>query len=116
MTSPARLRWTGFNVNERTVNGRPVNEIARLADELAADLIVTGTLGGGPFRRHVIGSTAERIVRKSARPVLMVRQLPHESYRRALVAVDFSRWSAPSLAGGGGTRRALRADAGLRIP
>ena len=87
-----------ITVNERTVTGRPVDEIARVAEELQADLIVTGTLGGGPFRSHLIGSTAERIVRKATRPVLMVRQLAHEPYRRALVAIDFSRWSAPSLA------------------
>ncbi|HEX6005413.1 MAG TPA: universal stress protein [Burkholderiales bacterium] len=85
-------------VNARTVTGRPVDEIARVGEELEADLIVTGTLGGGPFRSHLIGSTAERVVRKSARPVLMVRQLAHEPYRRALVAVDFSRWSTPSIA------------------
>jgi nucleotide-binding universal stress UspA family protein len=85
-------------VNERVVSGRPVDEIARVGEELEADLIVTGTLGGGPFRSHFIGSTAERVVRKSGRPVLMVRQLAHEPYRRVLVAVDFSRWTAPSLA------------------
>ena len=84
-------------MNERAVTGRPVDEIARVGEELEADLIVTGTLGGGHFRSHLIGSTAERVVRKSARPVLMVRQLAHEPYRRALVPVDFSRWSAPSL-------------------
>jgi nucleotide-binding universal stress UspA family protein len=85
-------------VHEHTSTGRPVDEIARAADERQADLIVVGTLGGGPFRSHLIGSTAERVVRKSARPVLMVRQSPHEAYRRVLVVVDFSRWSAPSLA------------------
>ena len=29
-----------------------------------ADLIVTGTLGAGLFRHHLIGSTAERVVKK----------------------------------------------------
>ena len=86
-----------IDVNERTITGRPVDEIARVGEELDADLIVTGTLGAGPFRSHLIGSTAERVVRKSVRPVLMVRQLAHEPYRRALVPVDFSRWSAPSI-------------------
>ncbi len=85
-------------VHERTVTGRPVDEIARIGEEVDAELIVTGTLGGGPFRSHLIGSTAERVVRKSARPVLMVRQIAHEPYRCALVPVDFSRWTAPSLA------------------
>lgn len=84
-------------VVDRTATGRSVEEIARVADERNADLIVTGTLGAGPIRHHLIGSTAERVVRKSARPVLMVRQSVHESYRRVLVPLDFSPWSAPSL-------------------
>ena len=86
-----------IDVDEQAVTGRPVDEIARLADEREADLIVTGTLGAGLFRNHIVGSTAERVVKKSARPVLMVRQSPHDAYRRVLVPVDFSRWSAPSL-------------------
>lgn len=86
-----------IKVDERAVSGRPVDEIAKLADEREADLVVTGTLGAGLFRYHLVGSTAERVVKKSARPVLMVRQSPHDAYRRVLVPVDFSRWSAPSL-------------------
>jgi nucleotide-binding universal stress UspA family protein len=90
----ARHRIT---VDECMVTGRPVEEIARIAEERKADLVVTGTLGAGAFRNRLVGSTAERVLRKSARPVLMVRQSPHEAYRRVLVAIDFSRWSAPSL-------------------
>jgi nucleotide-binding universal stress UspA family protein len=44
-----------------------------------------------------IGSTAERIAKRSSRPVLMVRQLPHEAYRRVLVPVDFSDWSLSAI-------------------
>jgi nucleotide-binding universal stress UspA family protein len=87
-----------IEVSERIITGRPIDEIARIAEEGQADLIVTGTLGGGPFRSHIIGSTAERVVRKSSRPVLMVKQSAHEPYRRVLVPVDFSLWSAPSIA------------------
>lgn len=87
-----------LDVDERTVTGRAVDEIARVAEELEAEVIVTGTLGASAFRSQIIGSTAERVVRKSLRPVLMVRQSVHEAYRRVLIAIDFSRWSAPSLA------------------
>jgi nucleotide-binding universal stress UspA family protein len=86
-----------IDVDERTVTGRAVDEIVRVADERNADLVVTGTLGAGMFRNRLVGSTAERVVRKSSRPVLMVRQSPHEPYRRVLVPVDLSRWSAPSI-------------------
>lgn len=88
----------GIEVAEHTSIGRPVDEIARVADEREADLVVTGTLGTRVLS-HVVGSTAERIVRKSTRPVLMVRHEPRDAYRRVLVPVDFSRWSAASVAG-----------------
>jgi nucleotide-binding universal stress UspA family protein len=88
----------GIEVGERVVVGRAVDEIARVAEEQGADLVVTGTLGAGVFRNRVIGSTAERVVRKSERPVLMVRHAGPAPYRRALVAVDFSPWSERQVA------------------
>jgi nucleotide-binding universal stress UspA family protein len=87
----------GIAVDEHAVAGRPVDEIGRAAEQCQADLVVTGTLGAGLFRNRLVGSTAERVVRKSSRPVLMVRQSPREPYRRVLVALDFSAWSAASL-------------------
>jgi nucleotide-binding universal stress UspA family protein len=87
----------GVHVETKLVTGRPVDEVARIADEAGADLIVAGTLGAGYLRSRLVGSTVERIVRKSTRPALMVRQSPRSAYARVLVAVDFSRWSVPSL-------------------
>jgi len=84
-------------IAERLCIGNPVQELARLADEIDADLLMTGTRGAGFFRGVVTGSTAERVARRSARPVLMVRHPAHEPYRRALVPVDFSRWSLASI-------------------
>lgn len=40
----------------------------------------------------------ERLVRKSVKPLLVVKQPPHDAYRRVLVAVDFSPSSLPALA------------------
>jgi nucleotide-binding universal stress UspA family protein len=77
--------------------GRPVHELTRLADEFAADLVVTGTRGTGFLRGVVIGSTAERLATRSARPVLLVRQTAHEPYRRVLVPIDFSAASRTSI-------------------
>ena len=37
------------------------------------------------------------VSRRSARPVLLVREIAHEPYRRVLVPVDFSPWSAASI-------------------
>jgi nucleotide-binding universal stress UspA family protein len=86
-------RAQGITVNAHLSIGHPVEQVIRHADEVDAGLVVTGTRGAGFFRGVVVGSTAERIAKRSARPVLMVRQLPHEPYRRILVPVDFSAWS-----------------------
>lgn len=77
--------------------GHPVEQVVRRAHDLDASLLVTGTRGASFLRGAVLGSTAERIATRSARPVLMVRQLPHEPYRRVLVPVDFSDWSRASI-------------------
>lgn len=63
-----------------------------------ADLLVLGARGASFMRHLILGSTAERLIRRSDRPLLVVKQPPHERYRRALVAVDFSRSSLATLA------------------
>lgn len=87
----------GTRVAEHLAAGHPVQEITRIANVLEADLLVTGTRGAGFFRGVVIGSTAERVASRSARPVLMVRQSVHGPYRRVLVPVDFSPWSLGAI-------------------
>lgn len=80
-------------VGEHVLTGRVVDEIVHAAEQLQADLVVTGTRGTGYLRQRVLGSTAERVLKKSARPVLLARQPSHGAYRRVLVPVDFSAWS-----------------------
>jgi nucleotide-binding universal stress UspA family protein len=57
--------------------GNPVEQILLQADEKNCDLIVMGTHGRGSFADAMIGSTARRVVRRSKKPVLVVR-LPEE--------------------------------------
>lgn len=63
---------TSLQAVTRTVLGHPVMEILRYAKEQAADLIVMGTHGRGPLGHMVMGSVAERVVRKAPCPVLTV--------------------------------------------
>jgi nucleotide-binding universal stress UspA family protein len=53
--------------------GHPYLEILRYAQEKAVDLIVMGTHGRGALGHVMMGSVAERIVRKAPCPVLTVR-------------------------------------------
>ena len=57
--------------------GNPVEVILRVAQEKDCDLIVMGTHGQGTLADAMLGSTARRVVRRSSRPVLVVR-LPVE--------------------------------------
>lgn len=88
----------GLDVRVHLAVGHPVEQVIRLAEDANADLVVTGTKGAGFFRGAVVGSTAERIAKRSSRPVLMVRQMPREPYRRVLVPVDFSDWALAAIA------------------
>ncbi len=59
------------------VRGNPVEEILKYAEDINCDLIVMGTHGHGTLADAMIGSTARRVLRRSAKPVLVVR-LPAE--------------------------------------
>jgi nucleotide-binding universal stress UspA family protein len=54
--------------------GRPTDEILRLRDEVSADLIVIGSRGLNAFKRVLLGSDAEGVVRHAPCPVLVVRR------------------------------------------
>ena len=74
------------------VAGSPLEAIGERADAIGADLLVVGARGESFLRHALLGSTASRLLRKSIRrPVLVVKQAPHEPYRRLLIPVDFSR-------------------------
>jgi nucleotide-binding universal stress UspA family protein len=70
--------------------GKPFVEIVRAARESGAELIVLGARGEAGLRAAGIGATAEKVVRKADRPVLVVRRPAPEPYGKVLVAVDFS--------------------------
>jgi universal stress protein A len=58
----------------RLLVGVPSLEIARLAEEEQADLIVMGTHGRTGLTRLLMGSVAEALVRRAPCPVLSLRQ------------------------------------------
>lgn len=81
----------------RITQGEAFQGIGDFANETGADMVVIG-----PHRRSVlmdvfVGTTAERTIRTSHRPVLMVNGVPAGPYRHVLIAVDFSDCSAEAL-------------------
>ena len=54
-------------------HGQPFEEITKAARTLASDLIIMATHGHTGFKRVLLGSTAERVIRDASCPVLTVR-------------------------------------------
>lgn len=87
----------GVAVDSVLLQGAVLEQITQEANRVEADLVVVGVRGTGFVRHFLLGSTAERLLRKSVHPMLVVKQPPREPYRRVLVPVDFSAWSAPLI-------------------
>ena len=68
----------GNPVVRKVVLGHPFVEIVRYARENEIDLIVLGTHGRGALAHMLLGSVAEKVVRKAPCPVLTVRDDEHE--------------------------------------
>jgi nucleotide-binding universal stress UspA family protein len=73
----AQLRARGANVTEKLVTGTPFHEIIQWARAEKVDLIVMGTHGRTGLVSALIGSVAERVVRKAPCPVLTVKHPEH---------------------------------------
>lgn len=68
----------GLSVHREVVSGTPFLEIIRYAREHDIDLIVIGTHGRSGLIHALMGSVAEKVVRKSPCPVLTVRPEGHD--------------------------------------
>lgn len=66
-------RDEGIEVNTILTMGVPFVEIVRIARQKKMDLIVVSTHGRTGLKHAILGSTAERVVRKAPCPVLSVR-------------------------------------------
>lgn len=60
------------------VAGTPFVEIVKLARSEKADLLIIGTHGRGAVAHALLGSVAEKVIRKAPCPVLTVREGEHE--------------------------------------
>ena len=69
---------TGRTVVVATAEGPPFLEIIRYAKEHDIDLIVMATHGRSGVSHMLIGSVAEKVVRKAPCPVLTVRPKGHQ--------------------------------------
>ena len=80
--------------------GKPADEISRAVEEKSIDLVVTATRGRSGFKRLILGSVTERLMRTVTCPLLVVRSPEHElvntadkeiKLKKILVGCDFSQ-------------------------
>lgn len=92
----------------RTAIGDPAAKILETATSESADVIVMGTQGLGGVRKWLLGSTTERLLRRTNIPVLAVPPISKESGRaspeggpvevvRILAATDFTEPSSAAV-------------------
>ncbi len=90
-------------ISIEVVFGQPHVDILQMSEKAEADMIVLGMHRKDVLMDMFIGTTAERVVRASGVPVLLVRERASGPYNRVMVGVDFSVYS----------RRAVEFAAGL---
>jgi nucleotide-binding universal stress UspA family protein len=73
-----RLRAAGLETTALLMQGATIETILREASRLAVDMIIVGSHGQGALHQLLVGSVSEGILRKSARPVLIVPALKRD--------------------------------------
>src|SRR6476620_9406851 len=79
----------GVDMHTHVSEGRPFAEIAARADEIEAGLVVVGAHGENVLLSAMLGTTAHRVLRVSAVPVILARTVPATAYERVIIATDF---------------------------
>jgi nucleotide-binding universal stress UspA family protein len=72
-------RRTRAQIVQHFAVGDPAAEVLRLGTELDIDLLVVGTHDHIGFEKLLLGSVAERLMRKSGCPIVIVRPKNHKS-------------------------------------
>lgn len=77
--------------------------LSRMIEDRDVDFIVLGTSGGGGFKKLIVGSVADEIMREASCPVMAVgpevppRTELQGNMRHILYAADFQPWSDSAL-------------------
>lgn len=82
----------GVSSQHHLVDGSPADAICAAAEEVSADLVILGSHGYTGFKRFLLGSVAEKVVRMCKSSVLVARTptIPDEGFHHVLLATDFS--------------------------
>lgn len=87
----------GVRASSTVISGDPFDGILRVAAEINPDLIVMGSHRKQLLLDIFVGTTVERVIRKSSWPVLMVNHEAQRKYGLVVAAVDLTDASANAL-------------------
>lgn len=87
----------GIDLQVIVEKGDPAQLAAETAFALGCEVIVTGVARSETLGRMLLGTTVDKIVRRSDVPVLIVKSRPRGPYRSVVVATDFSDTSRVAL-------------------
>lgn len=85
------------HIDTALVQGSAHAALIDLVETRQIDLLVMGARGTHFMVELLLGSTTERVLSKTRRPLLAVKQRPQSPYRRILAPVDFSAHSAAAI-------------------
>ncbi len=77
--SVASMKRTGADISSVLLSGNPYAEIVKFAQKEEIDLIVMATHGRSVVEHLLMGSVAEKVLRKSPCPVMTVKRTGHSS-------------------------------------
>ncbi|MGI9534831.1 MAG: universal stress protein [Thermodesulfobacteriota bacterium] len=81
----------------KVIIGKHYEAILSESEKINAKAIILGTPKKETLKDFFIGSTAEKVVRSSNVPVIVVKNASMKKYKRAVVAIDFSVYSRRCL-------------------
>jgi nucleotide-binding universal stress UspA family protein len=89
---------SALQVDLRFASGAIDNAILEAAATLPGAIVVTGTSSHDSLGGLLLGSTVEKLARRLAQPLLVVRQRVRGPYHRIMVAIDFTPDAGLALA------------------
>lgn len=71
-----KAKKAGVTVERKVIEGHPASDILKMAQDSKMDLIVIGSIGVTGLNKFLLGSVAEKVVRNSRVPVMVVPPSP----------------------------------------
>ena len=68
------MKESGFDVKVRIERRIPLREILRVEEEKGVSVIIIGSHGKTNIEEMLLGSVSEKVIRRSQKPVLVVKR------------------------------------------